>query len=75
MSVTTTTESELWRMSATELADAIRTRQTSNQEVVEAHMRRIEAVNPVINAVTVVLAEPALEAAKRADRAVGRWSL
>lgn len=62
--------SELWRMSATELAEAIRTRQASSVEVVEAHLRRIEAVNPWINAVVLVLGEQALEAAKAADRAV-----
>lgn len=60
--------SELWRLSATELAEAIRSRQASSREVVEAHLRRIEAVNPRINAVTVVLAEQALEAATAADR-------
>ena len=68
MSVATATE--LWRMSATELAEAIRTRQVSSVEVVEAHLRRIEAVNPSINAVVIVLGEQALEAAKAADRAV-----
>jgi amidase len=68
MSVATVTE--LWRMSATELAQAIRSRQTSSQEVIEAHLRRIEGVNPAVNAVTVVLGEQALEAAKAADRAV-----
>jgi amidase len=64
------TGTELWRMSATDLAEAIRSRQASSQEVIEAHLRRIEAVNPSINAVTVVLAERALDAAKAADRAV-----
>jgi amidase len=68
MSVTPTTE--LWRMSATDLAKAIRSRQTSSQEVIEAHLRRIEAVNPTIHAVTVALGTQALEAAKAADRAV-----
>ena len=68
MSVTITTE--LWRMSALELAEAIRSRHISSQEVIEAHLRRIEAVNPSVNAVTVVLAEQALDAAKVADRAV-----
>jgi amidase len=63
MSVTTITTSELWRMSATELAEAIRTRQASSREVVEA-------VNPSINAVVIVLGERALEAAEVADRAV-----
>lgn len=68
MSVTTT---DLWRMSATDLAKAIRARRTSSHEVIEAHLRRIEAVNPAINAITVVLGEQAIEAAKAADRAAG----
>ena len=65
-----TTSAELWRMSATELAAAIRSRQVSSQEVVEAHLRRIKQVNPAVNAVPVVLAKQALEGAKAADRAV-----
>jgi amidase len=68
MSVTTATD--LWRMSATELAEAIRAKQASSREVIEAHLRRIEAVNPAVNAVTTVLGEQALEAAKAADLAV-----
>src|SRR5215470_9152905 len=67
MRVTTT---ELWRLSARELAEAIRSRQTSSSEVIETHLRRIETVNPSVNAVTVVLGEQALDAAKAADRAV-----
>lgn len=66
MNVATITE--LWRMSATELAEAIRSSQVSSRDVVEAHLRRIEEVNPSINAVTVVLAEQALDAATAADR-------
>lgn len=69
MTVTTTT-TDLWRMSATELARAIRSRQVSSQDVIRAHLRRIEAVNPAINAVTVVLADRALEAARAADHAI-----
>jgi amidase len=57
-------------MGATELAEAIRSRQASSREVIEAHLRRIEAVNPAVNAVTVVLGEQAVETAKAADRAV-----
>jgi amidase len=68
--VTTQTRTELWRLSATELAEVIRTKQASSAEVVEAHLRRIEAVNRSINAVVIVMGEQALEAAKAADRAV-----
>jgi amidase len=64
------TGTELWRMSATELAETIKSRQVSSQEVIEAHLRRIDAVNGAINAVVIVLAEQALEAAKAADRAL-----
>ena len=68
--MTLTTATELRRMSATELAEAIRSRQASCQEVIEAHLRRIKAVNGSINAVVINLAEPALEAAKMAESAV-----
>lgn len=68
MSVTTTPD--LWHLGATELADAIRSKQVSSREVVEAHLRRIEMVNPAVNAVTVVLAEQSLEMAKQADRTI-----
>jgi amidase len=39
MSVATATE--LWRLSATELAEAIRSRQVSSHEVIQAHLQRI----------------------------------
>jgi Asp-tRNA(Asn)/Glu-tRNA(Gln) amidotransferase A subunit family amidase len=68
MSITTATE--LWRMSATELAEAIRFRQISSQEVIEAHLQRIDMVDGSINAVVVVLTGQAVEAARMADRAV-----
>jgi amidase len=58
----------LWRRSASELAQLIRSGQVSSVEVVEAHLERIEAVNPQLNAVVQVLADQALEAAKLADQ-------
>ncbi|MGM9470787.1 amidase family protein [Pseudarthrobacter sp. YS3] len=66
------TDSELWRMGAGELAGAIRSKQASSREVVESHLGRISQVNPVINAVTVVLADEALAAAAAADQATAR---
>jgi amidase len=59
---------ELWRMGAMELAGAIRSGQASSREVIEAHLRRIAAVNPAVNAITSLLAEQALAAATLADR-------
>ncbi|MGW4122423.1 amidase [Nocardia sp. NPDC004711] len=61
---------QLWRKGAGELAALIRERAVSASEVVEAHLARIEEVNPELNAVTVVLTEEARDGARRADRAV-----
>ena len=58
---------EFWRWSATQLTDALRTEAVSSQDVVQSHLDRIEAVNTHVNAITVVLAEDALNAAKAAD--------
>ena len=65
-------ERELWRWDAVELAAAIRMRTISSREAVQSVLERLEAVNPAINAVTVVLGEPALAAADAADAAVKR---
>jgi len=61
---------ELWRRSATELAAAIRGRELRCVEVMEAHLARIEAVNPVLNAIVTLDAELALRGATAADRAL-----
>lgn len=66
---------ELWSKSASDLAQLIRKREISSVEVVESHLRRIEAVNPAVNAVAVVLGESALEAAKEADARPGSGPL
>ena len=55
--------------SALTLAGMIRDRQVSSVEVVQAHLDRIEARNPTINAV-VALADDALEQATARDRAL-----
>ena len=60
----------LWQWSASGLAGAIRSRRCSSEEVVRAHLERIAAVNPEVNAVTLVLEEEALVAAKLADEEV-----
>ncbi len=60
---------EIWRSSAGELAQAIVRRQLSSREVVQAHLDRIEAVNPKLNAVVLVLTRDALAAADAADKA------
>jgi amidase len=61
---------ELWKQNATTLAAMIAAKEVSSREVVDAHLQRIEAVNPRLNAITVLLAESAQEAAAAADRDV-----
>ena len=61
---------DLWRASATRLADAIRQGEVSSQEVVEAHLQRIESVNDKVRAVVRVLADEARKSARAADAAV-----
>jgi amidase len=64
-------DGELWSWSATRLAAAIRDRELTCVEVMEAHLRRIEAVNPALNAIVTLDAELALREAAAADRPVG----
>jgi amidase len=60
----------LWRLGALELAQTIRARRATAEEVVHAHLERISATNGAVNAVTVVLRDEALAAAREADRAL-----
>ena len=61
---------QLWQMGAAELAAVVREGRASAREVIAAHIERIDAVNPQLNAVTVLLGEQALDAADVADRAL-----
>lgn len=60
------------RLSASELAERIRERQVSAVDVVEAHIGRIEAVNPQLNAVVIKLFDEARAQAAAADDALRR---
>ena len=62
----------LWRWSAEQVAEAIRSRQVSAHEVTHSVLDRIDAVNPRINALTSVHRQQALVAADAADQAVSR---
>jgi amidase len=63
---------DLWQFGASELAAAIRRRDTSSAEVVEAHLRRIASVNPAVNAVVIEMADQAREMARAADRSLAQ---
>jgi aspartyl-tRNA(Asn)/glutamyl-tRNA(Gln) amidotransferase subunit A len=60
---------QLIHQDATKLAQLIRTKEVSPVEVVQAHLDRVHATNPTINAV-VTIADDALKAAKAAEAAV-----
>lgn len=63
-------ESELYWLDASAQAELIRTGQVSAVQVMQSHLDRIAAVNPKVNAMVTVLAEPALEAARSADESL-----
>ena len=63
------TDPDLTTLTASELAERIRAGELSSQEVVEAHIRRIESVNPRLNAVVVPLFDQARTQAQAADAA------
>ena len=63
---------ELWRWDACDLAHSIRAGHVTSREATESCLRRLEQVNPRINAVVDVLADEALAAADLADREVAR---
>lgn len=62
------TDRPLWQYGMRDLAELVRTRAVTAVQVVDAHLARIAVANRVVNAVTVVLAEPARELAARIDR-------
>jgi amidase len=61
---------EVWQATACDLARRIRSRDLSAVEVMEAHLARIEQVNPHLNAIVTLDAEGARRAAADADRAL-----
>lgn len=60
---------ELWRSSAVELAALLAAGTVSAREVLDAHLVRIEQVNPTINAVVTLSVDRAVADAARADDA------
>ena len=60
---------ELVKKGAVELSRLIKNGETSSEEVVKAHLKRIKEVNPEINAITISLEESALELAVKSDNA------
>lgn len=62
----------LWTLDATETANLIRKKKLSAREAVDAHLARLDAVNPKLNAVVRPLHEQARAEATAADAAQAR---
>jgi amidase len=63
---------ELWRLPATELAQLIRAREVSAREAAEAALRRLDEVNPQINAIVAHRPDLVREQADRVDQRIAR---
>jgi amidase len=59
----------IWQWSAVDTAGAIRDGRVTSEQVVQAHIDRMHAANPAINAVVIDLSAQAIESARAADRA------
>ena len=57
-------DAPIWQWSAVETAAAIKAKRVSAVEVTAAHITRLHAANPALNAVVVDLTESALETAR-----------
>jgi amidase len=58
---------ELCLKTAVELVELIRRREVSVSEVVRAHLEQVERINPEVNAICTLVAEQAVDEARRAD--------
>ena len=63
---------DLWKMSATEIADAVRSKQLSAAEVTHAHLERMGSINSSINAVVQESPDEALASAKAVHEAISQ---
>lgn len=63
---------EICFLPALEIARLIRQKKLSAREAMQAHLKQIETVNPKVNAIVTLVADQALENAKKADEAQAR---
>lgn len=62
--------SELWKLSAADIASKVKARQVSAREVVHAAIERMHSVNPTYNAVAIDCSDSAMQAADDVDTLV-----
>jgi amidase len=63
---------DICSLTAVEMAQLIRRKKLSAHEVMSAHLKQIDRINPKVNAIVTFAAEEALLNARRADEAQGR---
>lgn len=61
---------QIWQMTASEIATAVRAKAMSATEVATAHFERLADINPKVNAVVQEFPEEALQAARQIDEAI-----
>jgi amidase len=66
--------SDICFLTAVEMASLIRRKKLSAREVLDAHLKQIERVNPRVNAIVTLVADQAIENARGADEAQARGS-
>lgn len=65
-------DSDICFMSAVEMARRLRAKEVSAREVLDAHLRQIERVNPKVNAIVTLVEEQARENARQADERLAK---
>src|SRR5947209_4223561 len=68
-------ESDICFLSATEMAREIRARKISAVELLSAHLKQIDRINPKVNAIITLVAERAMAQAHGADQALAHGRL
>jgi amidase len=69
------TANPIIQSSASDLAAAIRNKKLTSKEIVDAHLDRIAAVNPKLNAIVQLTADSARKQAEEADAALARGEI
>jgi amidase len=64
--------SDICKMSAVDMARQIRAKTLSAREVLSAHLKQIERINPTVNAIVTLVDEQAMAHALEADEALAR---
>ena len=67
-----TSPSDLWKLSASEMAALVRSREVSATDIAQSALARLDAVNPTINAVVEHRPDEVLARAREVDQAIAR---